>query len=198
MLVHPSFQPCTFTSVCLAFVQDTTFSALQVTALFLRPIYKVLDLDPVHGGTTVASAEQKNLVKLKWLTLAGTSPAVVSSTALHVNVILFMALSGRGKPFYSNPYLNVSVFGINMDSTLNNLGMLLVCGVTKKISCVFPGIGTTGHHPVAVEPEDPPSRRTARAQCLAFNSFHSAAPGVQTPNTSGTSVSRVSHRCMLA
>jgi hypothetical protein len=31
--------------------------------------------------------------------------------------------------------LNFFVFGINLDSVLNDLGMLLACGVLKKASC---------------------------------------------------------------
>jgi hypothetical protein len=31
--------------------------------------------------------------------------------------------------------LNTNVFGINLDSALNDIGMLLACGVVKKITC---------------------------------------------------------------
>jgi hypothetical protein len=31
--------------------------------------------------------------------------------------------------------LNILVFGINLDSTLNDVGVLLACGVIKKITC---------------------------------------------------------------
>ena len=73
--------------------------------------------------------------KTKWLTLLGASLAVISSTAFYINGGLFVVLDGAGKPVDANPYLNVNVFGINLDSVLNDIGMLLACGVVKKISC---------------------------------------------------------------
>jgi hypothetical protein len=65
------------------------------------------------------------------MTLLGASLAVVSSTALHVNMGMLLVLRGPGTPFQTNPCLNAMVFGINLDSVLNDLGMLLVCGVLK-------------------------------------------------------------------
>ena len=38
-------------------------------------------------------------------------------------------------PYLSNPYLNVFVFGLNLDSVLNDIGMLLACGVLKTVPC---------------------------------------------------------------
>ena len=77
----------------------------------------------------------KKLQKTKWITLAGSTLAVLSSSALYINQVLFMFLGENGNPFYVNPYLNYSVFGINMDSMLNDVGMLLACGVLKTVSC---------------------------------------------------------------
>jgi hypothetical protein len=74
---------------------------------------------------------------LVWLTLVGVVGAclaVLSSTALYINVGLMVVLGGHGKLFYANPYLNVSVLGFNLDSVLNDIGMLLACGVIKKIT----------------------------------------------------------------
>ena len=100
-----------------------------MTALFLRPIFKILG---EVGG--VRSAGQISLEKTKWLTLLGSSLAVISSTALYINVGLFVVLGDYEKPFYANPYLNVMVFGFNLDSVLNDVGMLLACGAIKKIT----------------------------------------------------------------
>ena len=108
--------------------QDTVFSCV-VTALFLRPIFKILG---EVGG--VRSPGQISLEKTKWLTLVGASLAVISSTAFYINCGLFVVLGDYGKPFYANPYLHVMVFGINLDSVLNDIGMLLACGVVKKIT----------------------------------------------------------------
>jgi hypothetical protein len=109
--------------------QDTVFSS-AVTALFLRPTFKVLgDVGDVRSEGRIS------LEKTKWLTLLGASLAVISSTALYINFGLFFVLGDYGKPFYANPYLNVMVFGVNLDSVLNDIGMLLACGVVKKITC---------------------------------------------------------------
>ena len=101
-----------------------------VTALFLRPIFKVLG-----EVRDVRSAGQISLEKTKWLTLLGASLSVISSTALYTNAGLFVLFGDYGKPFYANPYLNPLVFGANLDSVLNDVGMLLACGVIKKVAC---------------------------------------------------------------
>jgi hypothetical protein len=115
---------CAYISPLLA--QDTVFSCV-VTALFLRPIFKVLG----EVGN-VRSEGRLSLEKTKWLTLSGTSLAVLSSTAFYINLELWAVLGGNGKPFFANPYLNIFVFGINLDSVLNDVGVLLACGVLKK------------------------------------------------------------------
>jgi hypothetical protein len=99
-----------------------------VTLIFLRPIYNVLGN---HIAAGQRSAAYRSLQKTKYMTLAGASLAVVSSTALYINMGLFFVLGGNGKPFYANPYLHVTVFGTNLDSVLNDVGMLLACGVIK-------------------------------------------------------------------
>jgi hypothetical protein len=101
-----------------------------LTALFLRPVFKVLsEVGDVH------SAGQISLEKTKWLTLVGASLAVLSSTAMYINSGLSVVLGGWGKPLWANPYLNPNVFGYNLDSVLNDVGMLLACGVVKKLTC---------------------------------------------------------------
>jgi hypothetical protein len=100
-----------------------------VTLLFLQPIYNVLGSQPAAVQRT---ASHRSLQTTKWMTLAGASLAVVSSTALYINAGLFIVLGGYGKPFYANPYLHVNVFGMNLDSVLNDVGMLLTSGVVKK------------------------------------------------------------------
>jgi hypothetical protein len=72
-------------------------------------------------------------MKTKWLTLSGACLAVLSSTALYINVML-MFMSGSSL-WWSSPYLNIFVSGMNLDSVLNDIGMLLACGVIKKITC---------------------------------------------------------------
>jgi hypothetical protein len=119
-----------FSRTCFpSFTQDTSFSTV-VTALFLRPIYKVMG----EGGAAVQeSAGHKSMQKTKWMTLAGSTIAVLSSSALYVNAILWMFLGESDNIWYDSPYLNYGVFGMNLDSVLNDVGMLLACGVLKKI-----------------------------------------------------------------
>jgi hypothetical protein len=101
-----------------------------VTLLFLQPIYNVLGSQP--AAVVQHSASHRSLQTTKWMTLAGASLAVVSSTALYINIGLFIVLGDHGKPFYANPYLHVYVFGFNQDSAMNDVGMLLASGVIKK------------------------------------------------------------------
>jgi hypothetical protein len=108
--------------------------SLTLTALFLRPIYKVLR---EGGAAAQKSAGYKSMQKSKWMTLSGGGLAVLSSTALYTSAILCIVL-GRlyvKSPFWINPCLNFMVFGVNLDSVLNDLGMLLASGVLKTMSC---------------------------------------------------------------
>ena len=101
----------------------------MLTALFLRPIFRILG---EVGG--VRSARQTSLEKTKWLTLLGASLTVLSSTAIYINIGLLAVLGGPGKQFYANTYLHPFVFGINLDSVLNDVGLLLACRIIKKIT----------------------------------------------------------------
>jgi hypothetical protein len=121
-----------------------------LTAVFLRPLYKVLG---VGGGAAQLSTGYESLQKTKWMTLSGTCLAVFSSSALYINVLLIFLLGGYGTPFYTNPYLNVLVFGLNLDSVLNDVGMFLVCGVLKTASCAALGQRFTTAAPCEVRPE---------------------------------------------
>ena len=67
------------------------------------------------------------------MTLIGATMASLGSTALYVNIIVW-ALSSRGDPSWSNPYLNPFVFGGNVTSIINDVSMVLVCGVLKSLS----------------------------------------------------------------
>ena len=72
-----------------------------------------------------------------------------------------MVLGDYGKPFYANPYLNANVFGVNLDSVLNDIGMLLACGVVKKITYEtvttrFRSFSATSRKSQKVDPAAPP------------------------------------------
>jgi hypothetical protein len=102
--------------------------------LFVRPIYKLL-----VGGAGLAAVERsagyQSMRQSMWLSLSGAVLMLMSSAALHSNALYFVygLYVGPGHPALSNPNLNIDVFGIVVYSICNNVGMLLVCGVWKKL-----------------------------------------------------------------
>jgi hypothetical protein len=56
--------------------------------------------------------------------------AVFSSTILYINAILFTVVQG---PFMTNPWLNPIVFGSNLDSICNDIGLLLLSNIPHEI-----------------------------------------------------------------
>jgi hypothetical protein len=99
----------------LVVFMDTTFSVV-VTMLFVLLINRVLQQDQVTVG-------HRRMQKTKMHTFLGSTLAVASSTVLYVVVALNFIVKG---PFWSIPWLNVFVFGMNLDSIFNDIGMLLV------------------------------------------------------------------------
>ena len=77
-------------AVVFIVILDTVFSVL-ITALFLRPIMEVLG-----EGIGVANASEgyKSLQKTKWLTLAGCTLAVGSSTLMYFDLLLYFTIQG--------------------------------------------------------------------------------------------------------
>ena len=69
-----------------------------------------------------------------WMSLLGSLLAVLSSTVLYGNMFYFFLNETPGHTAVANPFLNIFVFGINMDSMCNDIGVLLVCGVLKNVS----------------------------------------------------------------
>jgi hypothetical protein len=131
-------------------VMDTAFSVL-VTIIFLRPISEVLKI-----GRDAASQSQgyRRMQKRKWHTLIGSTLAVVSSTVLYINAILCFTIQG---PFWEVPWLNIFVFGMNVDSILNDVGMLIVSGMINNVSNISTGvlrrITITLYPPSSVQPQ---------------------------------------------
>ena len=52
---------------------------------------------------------------------------------LYGNMIYYFLNFKAGHPAFANPYLNITVFGVSMDSMCNDVGVLLVCGVLKNM-----------------------------------------------------------------
>ena len=97
-------------------------------------------------------------------------------------MVLFFILGGPGELLWTSPYLNVQVFGINVDSVLNDVGILMVSGLLKVVvlrifaQFKFAGKKLESECPVtevstnAYEPENPSSTLTdgllSNAQCV--------------------------------
>jgi hypothetical protein len=109
-------------------ITDTIFSVI-VTFIFLKPI---LDLLQAARGI-VPTAAKGRLERTKRWNFAGLILTVVSSTALYLHAISFFVLSflHQYSRLHSSVLGNPYVFGIQMVSMLNILGMILMCGMFK-------------------------------------------------------------------
>jgi hypothetical protein len=113
----------------LMLITDTIFSVI-VTYIFLKPMLEVLKWEKVH--TTVV---HKRLERTKRWNLAGVLVTVGSSTALYLNcfanfTLTFLGQFSLSRSVFGNPF----VFGGPVDSILNTLGMILLCGMFKDRS----------------------------------------------------------------
>jgi hypothetical protein len=113
--------------VAVLIVIDTYFS-VGITNLFVRPISKVLS---EGSGVANESEGYKRMLQSKWTTLVGSTLAVASSTVLYVMMILQFVWGGRDGEMWSNKWLNVFVVGVGINSILNTIGMIFVCGMMK-------------------------------------------------------------------
>jgi hypothetical protein len=107
---------------------DTYFS-VAVTGVFLRPITQTLRMGGGAGSTL--SPAMRNLEKTKYTTLAGCSLAVFSSTLFYINIIVGIVFQGG---FVTDPWLNPIVFGVNVDSICNDVGMFMMSGSLKQLT----------------------------------------------------------------
>jgi hypothetical protein len=119
----------------LGILASDTVVSVAVVAAFLRPIRQTLRQSvAAHGGDRTASLRSpaaKRIERTKWTTLAGATIAVISSTVLYINVILWAAMPDTFTP---SPWLYPFVFMGNLDSVLNDFGMLLVSGLLSPVS----------------------------------------------------------------
>jgi hypothetical protein len=106
----------------LVFLLDFIVSVM-LTRAFLQPIVDALDV--------VENQAAKDLRRTMHLVVVGSSIAVFSSSIFYVNAIFFFAFK---ESCSKSVWLNTLVFGINADSILNDVGLLLVCGIFKHWS----------------------------------------------------------------
>jgi hypothetical protein len=110
-------------TVLTCFFSDSYFSVV-VTGLFLKPV-----LSALIAGWGVSSVQQsagyKKMQQRVYMTLFGSSLAVLSSTYLYINLLLFFDAKTPG--MRSNPWLNPLVIG--------NI-MTLCCRVNRLVTQV--------------------------------------------------------------
>jgi hypothetical protein len=116
--------------VTFVLVTDAIFSVI-VTYIFLKPVLEVLQA----AGGNVRTEASRRLGRAKRWNFAGVLVTVGSSTVLYVNMLAYFILA-----FLREHSLNRSVwgspftFGLAVDSILNTLGMILLCGMFKDAS----------------------------------------------------------------
>jgi hypothetical protein len=81
------------------------------------------------------------LQKTKYMTLIGATIVVLSSSFLYINSILWFVYRG---PFETLPWLNPFTMGANADSILNDVGMVLLCGILKRLRPWSPKMPSRG------------------------------------------------------
>jgi hypothetical protein len=103
--------------IVLTIVVSDTYFSVGASAVFLRPITNTMAM----AQGQVQTAAYKGIQRTKYMTLAGASLAVFSSTALYANMLAWVFVKGS---FVTNPWLNFTVFGANLDSILNDIGRM--------------------------------------------------------------------------
>jgi hypothetical protein len=163
-------------TVLTCFVTDSYFSVV-VTGLFLKPVLRALK-DGWGMASVQKSVAYKKMQQTVYMTMFGSSLAVLSSTYLYINLLLFF--DGKTYGMRSNPWLNPLVTGNistlccrvnrlvtqvclvsaplsltlsvgNVVSILNDVGMLFVSGVFKHASWKALRSGLTGTATVMVQ-----------------------------------------------
>lgn len=110
----------------LVVVSDTYFSIL-VTRVFYTMITEVLT-----AGEGLAHTEAyKELQQTKRATLISASLIVFSSTLLYINAGLWVGIQG---PFLRCCWLHPYVFGANLDSVVNDIGMFGLGNMWKEVT----------------------------------------------------------------
>ena len=110
-------------------VTDFMFSVI-VTSIFLKPLLEVLTDMESRDVDTAAHGKLKRTLALN---LAGVVIAVTSRTVLFLNGLAWFATVASGNYVLSRSFWgNIFSFGIHLGSILNNVGMLLLCGLFIK------------------------------------------------------------------
>jgi hypothetical protein len=181
-------------TVLTCFLCDSYFSVV-VTGLFLKPVMSALNDSRVMASFQKSGGYKKRvrvraLTQTLYMTLFGSSLAVLSSTYLYINLLLYF--DAKTFDMRSNPWLNPLVIGNvvtlccrvnrivnqvyhlsshpavgNVVSMLNDVGMLFVSGVFKHASTKSARIKQA---PVRSSPLDARAEQPVANIVLAANS----------------------------
>jgi hypothetical protein len=131
-------------------VTDAIFSVI-VTYIFLKPMLEILQA----AGGIVDTEASRRLGRTKRWNFAGVLVTVGSSTVLYVNLIAFFMLGSlRQYSLHRTVWGNPFTFGLAVDSILNTLGMILLCGMFKDVSLPSRLTATSNNKVVAAALEE--------------------------------------------
>ena len=131
-------------------VTDTIFSVI-VTYIFLKPMLEILQA----AGGNVRTEASRRLERTKRWNFAGVLVTVGSSTVLYVNMLAYFILAfvrqqSLNRSVWGNPF----TFGLAVDSILNTLGMILLCGMFKDVSLPYRLTATSNNKVAAAALEE--------------------------------------------
>jgi hypothetical protein len=111
--------------IVLVIIVTHSYCLVGITTVFVRCLKIIL-----KEGEGVADKEEgyKQLQLSCKHAVLGSAIAVSCSTYVIMNAMLCFIIQGI---FWRSSWLNVFVFGINMNSIFNNIGMFFVCGMAK-------------------------------------------------------------------
>jgi hypothetical protein len=90
--------------------------------IFVAPLIRS---ENIASTAVRQSAGYTQMQRTKRLALGGTMLAVTSSSLLYLNAVLQLLWDVKGSIFTRSPWLNVFVFGVSLDSILNDIGMII-------------------------------------------------------------------------
>jgi hypothetical protein len=120
--------------IAFVFITDTIFTVI-VTYIFVKPVLNILKAAGGHVHTPASRALQRT----KWWNFAGVLVTVGSSTLVYINLIAYLVLTHLQQYALSrNTWANPTSFGLTVDSILNTIGMMLLCGMFKDVHLSLP------------------------------------------------------------
>ncbi len=132
--------------IVLVIIVTHSYCVVGITTVFVRCLKIVL-----KEGKGVADGEEgyKQLQLSCKHAVLGSAITVSCSTYVFINAMLCFIVQGV---FWRSSWLNVFIFGINMNSIFNNIGMFFVCGMAKhSIHGTSSPVMTSRHQVVPID-----------------------------------------------